>query len=127
MKSNAKGRKIVSGSRGRHMHEVEGGASGAVVGAVFGSAAGPPGMVAGAIIGGIAGTLTGAGLDTEGSRRDARTRDLDAAIGVSEGDLGAPNLKHPPAKIGAYSGASAGAGSASGVEPAEGPMQVPEG
>jgi hypothetical protein len=49
-------------------------------------------------------------------------RELDAEIGVSGGDLGAPNLKHPPATTGVYSAASSGAG-ASGESPAEGPMQ----
>jgi Glycine zipper len=108
------------------VHEVEGGASGAVAGAVIGAAAGPPGIVAGAIIGGVAGAMAGAALDDESSRQASRTRTLDAQIGVSEGDLGAPNLKHPPAKIGAYSAASAGAESSAGEVPAEGPMQPPE-
>jgi hypothetical protein len=108
------------------VHEVEGGASGALAGAVIGAAAGPPGIVAGAIIGGVAGAMAGAALDDESSREASRTRTLDAQIGVSGGDLGAPNLKHPPAKIGAYSAASAGAGSSADGAPAEGPLQPPE-
>jgi hypothetical protein len=107
-------------------HEAEGAASGALVGAVVGAAAGPAGVAAGAVLGGIAGALAGAVLDQDASEQAARTRELDAVIGVTEGDLGAPNLKHPPAKIGAYSAASAGAGRSGNGEPAEGPIQPPE-
>jgi len=110
----------------RRVHEAEGTASGALVGAVVGAMAGPPGVVAGAIVGGVAGALTGAALDDESSRRAARDRELDDAIGVSGGDLGAPNLAHPPATVGAYSSASAGVATTSGEAPAEGPMQPPE-
>jgi hypothetical protein len=110
----------------RLKHEAEGAASGAVAGAVIGAAAGPPGVVAGAILGAVAGTMAGAVLDGESSREASHTRALDAQMGVSEGDLGAPNLKHPPAKVGAYSAASTGAGSPGGADPAEGPMQTPE-
>jgi phage tail tape-measure protein len=120
--------KGVSGKagKGRVVHEAEGGASGALAGAVLGAGAGPPGIVAGAIIGGVVGTLAGAALDSESSRKSSRTRELDAEIGVSKGELGAPNLEHPPAKIGAYSAASSGVASSSGEDPAEGPMQQPE-
>jgi len=107
-------------------HEAEGAASGAVVGAVVGSAAGPAGVAAGAVLGGIAGALAGAVLDQDASERAARTRELDAMIGVSGGDLGAPNLKHRPAKIGAYSAASVGEGRSASGDPAEGPIQPPE-
>lgn len=112
----------------RIAHEAEGGASGALVGAALGAAAGPPGMVAGALIGSMAGALAGAALDTESLRQTARTRELDAEIGVSEGELGAPNLEHPPATVGAFSAASAGTSPSSGDdEPAEGPIQPPQG
>jgi hypothetical protein len=125
-KKKSKGGPNKPGKR-RIAREAEGGASGALAGAVLGAGAGPPGMVAGAIIGGVAGTITGAVLDSESARQAARTRELDAEIGTSEGELGAPNLAHPPAKVGAYSAASAGADSSSGEEPAEGPMQTPKG
>jgi phage tail tape-measure protein len=125
-----KKKKVIDASKksekGRVAHEAEGAASGALAGAALGAAAGPPGMIAGAVIGGIAGAAAGAALDTASSREEARTRELDAEIGVTEGDLGAPNLKHPPAKVGAYSGASSGAAASSGEEAAEGPMQTPE-
>jgi hypothetical protein len=108
----------------RVAHEAEGGASGALVGAVVGVSAGPPGVIAGAIIGGIAGALAGAAMDTETAATDQRTRELDADIGVSGGDLGAPTLKHPPPTSGAYSAGSTGVPS-SEDGPAEGPIQTP--
>jgi hypothetical protein len=80
----------------RIQHEAEGGAIGALGGAVAGSGAGMPGAIAGAIMGGIAGVIAGGAVDSEDSDRDARTRVLDAEIGVSGGDMGAPSLKHPP-------------------------------
>jgi phage tail tape-measure protein len=110
----------------RIAHEAEAAASGAVAGSVVGAAAGPPGMVAGAIIGGVAGAIAGAVLDGESSRQASHTRELDAEIGVSEGELGAPNLEHPKAERGVYSGASTGVASSSSEQPAEGPMQTPE-
>ena len=110
----------------RLIHEAEGTASGALAGAVVGAAAGPPGLVAGAVLGAVAGHLTGEALDNESAWSAARTRELDAEIGVSEGELGAPNLLHPPATIGAYSQASSGVAAPSEASPAEGPMQAPE-
>jgi hypothetical protein len=47
-------------------------------------------------------------MDAQASADVARTRELDAVIGISGGDMGAPNLAHPPAKVGAYSSASVG-------------------
>jgi hypothetical protein len=68
----------------------------------------------------------GAVLDSESSMQAIHSRVLDAQIGVSEGDLGAPNLKHPIARLGAYSAESSGVDSSSHEDPAEGPMQPPE-
>ncbi|HXX70034.1 MAG TPA: hypothetical protein VEK07_22835 [Polyangiaceae bacterium] len=110
----------------RLAHEAEGLASGALVGTVVGAAAGPPGMIAGAILGGAAGAVTGVALEIDASWSAAETRVLDEELGVSGGELGAPNLEHPPARIGAYSAASAGAGPSSLPVPAEGPLQPPE-
>jgi outer membrane lipoprotein SlyB len=81
-------------------HEAEAGASGALVGAAVGSAAGPPGAIAGAVIGAVAGAMAGSVIDAQATRRATHTRELDAEIGVSEGDIGAPNLKHPPGRPG---------------------------
>jgi hypothetical protein len=108
------------------LHDAEGAASGAVAGAVFGAIAGPPGVVAGAVIGAVAGAIAASALDSEAEQQSERTRVLDAEIGVSGGDLGAPNLKHPPAIVGAYSGASVVADAPDDEEAAEGPMQTPE-
>ncbi len=95
----------VSICNGRFAHEMEGGVSGALAGAVLGVAAGPPGLLAGAIIGGVLGIVVGATLDTESNRRLARARKLDAEIGVTGGNLGAPHLLHPPASAAASAGA----------------------
>jgi polyisoprenoid-binding protein YceI len=54
-------------------------------------------------------------MDQEGSGKEQRERELDDDIGVSGGDLGAPNLKHAPPTSGVYSQAS------SGVAPSEEP------
>ncbi len=110
----------------RIAHEAEGGASGALAGVVLGAGAGPPGMVAGAIIGGMVGAITGSMLDSASSSQASHARELDEQIGVSKGDLGAPNLEHPTAKTGVCSTASLGVARSSGAEPAEGPMQEPE-
>ena len=109
----------------RALHEAEGGAAGAIAGAVIGAVAGPPGAVVGALVGAGVGALAGLAADSGAAESDAKDAALDLEIGVSEGELGAPNLKHPPAKIGAYSGASAGTPATGGEEPAEGPIQPP--
>ncbi|HEX3595324.1 MAG TPA: hypothetical protein VHU80_09490 [Polyangiaceae bacterium] len=84
--------------------------------------AGPPGAVAGALIGGLIGALAAAPLDDSLREESEHARNLDAELGISEGEIGAPNLKHPPAKVGAFSAASSGAASTDDSEPAEGPM-----
>jgi hypothetical protein len=80
----------------RLQHEAEAGALGAFGGAVMGSGAGLPGAIAGAVMGGFAGAMAGGAMDTGGADGAARTRKLDADIGVTDGDIGAPNLQHPP-------------------------------
>jgi outer membrane lipoprotein SlyB len=79
-------------------HEAEAGAVGALGGAVVGCAAGLPGALVGAIVGAIAGAMAGAAIDSDGVDRAARTRRLDAEIGITGGDLGAPRLQHPPGR-----------------------------
>ena len=107
------------------VREAETGVAGAVAGAAVGAIAGPPGIAAGAAIGAVAGAIAGRALEVDSARQAAHERELDAEIGVTEGTLGAPNLKHPPAERGAYSAASAGV-TGDGGQPAEGPIQVPE-
>jgi hypothetical protein len=83
-------------------------------------------MVAGAVLGAVAGGVAAIAMDNDADRKAAHTQELDEEIGVMGGDLGAPNLQHPPAKVGAYSVAASGAGTSGGDTPAEGPMQTPD-
>lgn len=110
----------------RHEHEAEGGVAGALAGAAMGAVAGPPGAAAGAVIGGIVGAMAAGAVETGAAERAAVDRELDAEMGVAGDDLGAPNLKHPPAERGVCSMASSGAGASGDSAPAEGPMQPPE-
>ncbi len=110
----------------RRRHEVEGLAAGAVAGAALGSIAGPPGAIVGAVLGGLVGAVGGVVMDEAAVDRLVIDRRLDAEIGVSGGELGAPNLLHPPSVRGTFSPASSGAGESSGSAPAEGPAQAPE-
>ncbi len=106
-------------------HEAGGAAGGAIAGAALGSVAGPPGAAAGAVIGGVIGAFVARIADEEAERASFHDGELDAAIGVSGGDIGAPNLEHPPAVRGTYSAGAAGASTGAGGA-AEGPMQTPE-
>jgi hypothetical protein len=108
------------------VRDTEGVAAAMVVGGVVGAIAGPPGIVAGAIIGGAVGAVAAVALEGNADREETRERKLDAEIGVSGGELGAPNLKHPPATTGAYSAGAAGVSGSGGDDPAEGPMQAPD-
>lgn len=111
----------------RHrLHEAGGAVGGAAAGAVLGSVAGPPGAAAGAIIGGVVGAFTAKIADEEAERVSLHDQELDDAIGVNGGTLGAPNLKHPPAIRGTYSAGSAGAGGGGDGAGAGGPMPTPE-
>jgi phage tail tape-measure protein len=63
--------------------------AGAAGGAVVGAMAGPVGAVVGGAIGAAVGMLAGEALDEDTSRRSAHDRELDDAIGITGGDLGA--------------------------------------
>lgn len=104
-------------------HGLEAAAGGAAVGATVGMIAGPVGAAAGAAIGGVAAALAEAVAEADDERAAARDAELDDEIGVTSGEIGAPNLKHPPAKIGAFSAAAMGAGGGDETTPAEGPIQ----
>jgi phage tail tape-measure protein len=119
-------RKLPARGGQRATHEAEAGLSGALAGAAMGAFAGPPGAVAGAVIGGVAGVLAGVAMDNAEEDRSARDTELDLEIGVAGGDLGAPNLEHPPATTGTYSAAVTGTDGAQDDAPAEGPMQIPD-
>lgn len=112
--------------RRRHEHEFEGAVAGALVGVAGGAIAGPPGMIAGAVIGGVVGALAAMALETETVLRAERDRELDDVIGVTDGDIGAPNLEHPPPRSASYSPSSCGVeGVVVGGVVAEGPFQAP--
>jgi hypothetical protein len=111
----------------RHpLHEAGGAAGGALAGAAVGSIAGPAGAAAGAVIGGVVGAIVAKISDEEADRVSFHDGELDAEIGVNGGDLGAPNLLHPPAIRGTYSAGSAGGGGTSGGGSSEGPMPAPK-
>lgn len=112
-------------STDRHLHEAGGAAGGALAGAALGFVAGPAGAAAGAVIGGVVGAFVAKIGDEESERLSIHDGELDTAIGVNGGDLGAPNLKHPPATRGTYSAAASGGSSGTGGQ-AAGPMQTPE-
>jgi uncharacterized protein YcfJ len=106
-----------------HVHGTTVGAlSGELAGAIVGAVAGPPGVVAGMLIGAAAGALAGRALDEDAEREHQHEDALDESIGVTSGDLGAPNLKHPPAKRGAFSAASVGVAGQRDRTPVEGPI-----
>jgi hypothetical protein len=96
--------------------------AGELAGAVVGSAAGPVGALAGMMIGAVAGTIVGEGLEADHRRKQSHDKELDLAIGVQGGAIGAARPGAPPARIDAFSAASSGAAS-HGPAPAEGPMQ----
>lgn len=98
------------------------GTVGAISGAVLGGLAGPAGAAAGALIGAAMGALSAMAFETVAAEHDEHDEKLDRDIGISEGDIGAPNLKHPPAKVGAFSSASSGADTSSEVTPSGGPI-----
>ena len=76
--------------------------AGAVVGASTGAFAGPVGALAGGVVGVVAGAVAGAVLSDNAVREDARTSEVDREIGVIDGDLGEPSLRHPPDSAEAY-------------------------
>jgi hypothetical protein len=106
-------------------HELEAAAGGAAVGAVVGMIGGPIGAAAGAAVGGAAAALAEAMVEQHDEQTRDRNDELDEIIGVTAGEIGAPNLKHPPAKVGAYSAAAMGAAGAEAgmASTAEGPIQ----
>jgi phage tail tape-measure protein len=100
-------------------------ASGTIAGAAMGSIAGPVGTIAGAIVGSVAGAAAGAVLEDEDAREALHEEQLDEEIGVYDGTLGAAPEDAPPARIGAFSAGSSGAGRKS-VPPSEGPIPEAE-
>ena len=78
----------------------------------------------GSVIGAAAGAAAGEALATGEEAERLHDERLDDEIGVTGGDLGVAPPDQPPARFGAFSGASAGAGNvgADDAAPVEGPM-----
>ncbi len=72
------------------------------------------------------GAVVGHTMDREDRRKSEHEELLDEEIGVMDGDLGAASPDQPPARIGAFSSASAGGDGAAPPAPSEGPMQTPD-
>ena len=106
-------------------HEAEGGAAGALAGALIGAVAGPPGVVAGALLGAAVGALAGRAADGGAVADEVENAALDHDIGVSGGELGAPNLAHPPVSTGAYYAQSTGEAPGDDEAPVEDAMPTP--
>lgn len=97
----------------------------ACAGAVGAMAAGVPGAVVGAVIGSVMGGMTGWAMRSGDEDEATRDSQLDIDIGVTSGDLGVEGLKHPPAKVGAFSKEAAGAGGSIESHTASGPILRP--
>jgi hypothetical protein len=110
----------------RRVWEFSGGAIGALGGAGMGAlVAGPAGATIGAIVGAGMGAATAWAADQGATDAADRDSQLDIEIGVHGPDLGAPNLEHPQASVGAYSRAATGTGGGGEVTEADGPIQPP--
>ena len=113
-------------SKHKHPTETIVAATGTIAGAVVGAIAGPVGAVAGAIVGGAAGVAAGAVIEREEERAWQHDEKLDEEIGVYDGTLGAAPPNAPPARIGAFSAGSSGAGARPSEPPASGPIPEAE-
>ena len=110
----------------RARYEMSAGAVGALAGAGFGGIfAGPVGAAAGAVVGAAMGAATGWAVEQHAHDEAIHDQQLDRDIGVIDGDLGAPGLRHPRTGPVALSREAAGVGSASEQQDAAGPMQAP--
>lgn len=99
---------------------------GVAAGAALGAFAGPAGIVAGALIGSGVGAVLAIAQNRQ-MHRNAEGEDLyDEELGIIGGQLGSPNLDHPPATVGTYSAGSLGLASSTEVRAAEGPITYPD-
>lgn len=98
---------------------------GVLAGAALGAFAGPAGLIAGALGGSFVGAVLAIGHNRQ-MRLDAIDEErVDRELGIIGGDIGAPNLRHPPATVGTFSSGSLGFGGRTDTEVAEGPMPPP--
>jgi hypothetical protein len=98
---------------------------GLAAGAALGSYAGPPGLVAGALLGGVVGALLSIAQNRQMHRESEEVDRFDETVGITSGDLGVPNLEHPPATIGTYSSSSLGLGWEADPIVSRGPINAP--
>jgi Glycine zipper len=73
--------------------ELAGAAAGAAIGSAVGVFCGPVGILAGALFGAAVGALAGRTSKEADTRAEKNDAALDAEIGVSGGDIGAPSLR----------------------------------
>ena len=78
--------------------------AGAASGIALGAIGGPPGAIVGGILGTAVGMMAGSTLDVAQKRADVHDRELDDAIGVTEGDLGARESAIEGLKAAKYEG-----------------------
>lgn len=105
---------------------------GLMAGAALGAFAGPVGILAGAIGGSIVGAVLAIGHNRQIHLEALEEERIDRELGVIHGDIGAPNLRHPPPRAGGlYHSSSLGVGGTGGGYDtnegvvAEGPMNPP--
>jgi hypothetical protein len=110
----------------RARYEMSAGAVGALAGAGFGGLfAGPFGAAAGAVVGAAMGAATGWAVEQHPKDEALHDQKLDREMGVIDGDIGAPGLKHPYTGPVALSREAAGVGGGGEPQQAAGPMQAP--
>lgn len=73
-----------------------GAVGGAITGAIAGGIAGPIGSIAGGVLGAIAGGAAAQTIGEVTAAADAKDKELDRQIGVTEGNLGLGKVKPPP-------------------------------
>src|SRR4051812_40283472 len=83
---------------------------GVLAGAALGAFAGPVGLIAGAIAGSAVGAMLAVGHNRQMHLEAEEEERSDRELGIIGGNIGAPNLRHPPATHGLYSAASLGSG-----------------
>lgn len=96
---------------------------GVLAGASLGAFAGPVGALAGAIGGSIVGAVLAIGHNRQMHWDAEEEERIDRELGIIDGDIGAPNLSHPPPSIGGlYSATSMGISPSLEANVAEGPF-----
>lgn len=99
---------------------------GVAAGAALGSFAGPVGIIAGAIIGSGVGAVLAIAQNRQWHRNSEGEDLYDEELGIMGGELGSPNLEHPPATVGTYSTGSLGLSRPPEERIASGPVSLPD-